>query len=93
MRPPSDTTAPAFDFFADFMGPRDPDEPQPSFSFNFGPRAPQRRLAETFELYPEIGTLLPAMGYGETQMRELQETLNATPADVIVAGTPANRCM
>jgi Glycosyl hydrolase 2 galactose-binding domain-like/Exo-beta-D-glucosaminidase Ig-fold domain/Glycosyl hydrolases family 2/NedA-like, galactose-binding domain len=48
-RPPADSTAPVFDFFADFMGPRDPDEPQPSFNFNFGPRAPQRRLAETFE--------------------------------------------
>ncbi|MCK4879395.1 MAG: discoidin domain-containing protein [Bacteroidales bacterium] len=48
-RPPADTTAPVFDFFADFMGPRDPNEPQPSFGFNFGPRAPQRRLRETFE--------------------------------------------
>ena len=48
-RPPADTTAPVFDYFADFMGPRDPNEPQPSFGFNFGPRAPQRRLAETFE--------------------------------------------
>lgn len=48
-RPREDTAAPAFDFFADFMGPRDPNEPQPSFSFNFGPRAPQRRLAEKFE--------------------------------------------
>ena len=48
-RPPADTAAPSFDYFADFMGPRDPNEPQPSFGFNYGPRAPQRRLAETFE--------------------------------------------
>lgn len=48
-RPPADTAAPVFDFFADFMGPRDPNEPQPSFAFNFGPQVPQRRLAETFE--------------------------------------------
>jgi hypothetical protein len=48
-RPPADTTAPVFDFYADFMGPRDPNEPQPSFGFNFGPRAPQRRIAQTFE--------------------------------------------
>ena len=48
-RPRRDTTAPAFDYMADFMGPRDPNEPQPSFGFNFGPRAPQRRIAETFE--------------------------------------------
>jgi hypothetical protein len=48
-RPAADTTTPVFDFFADFMGPRDPNEPQPSFAFNFGPRAPQRRLAERFE--------------------------------------------
>ncbi|MGW8316197.1 MAG: glycosyl hydrolase 2 galactose-binding domain-containing protein, partial [Bacteroidales bacterium] len=44
----SDTTRPRFDFFADFMGPRDPDEPSPSFSFSFGDRPPRRNLAETF---------------------------------------------
>ena len=48
-RPPADTTAPRFDFFADFMGPRDPNEPEPSFGFNFGPRAPQRNIRSTFE--------------------------------------------
>lgn len=47
-RPPADTAAPRFDFFADFMGPRDPNEPQPSFGFNFGPRIPSRNIRSTF---------------------------------------------
>ncbi len=45
-------------------------------------------IRDTYAKYPNASRILPAMGYGETQMRELQETLNATPADVIVAGTP-----
>ncbi len=54
-RPPADTTAPRFDFFADFMGPRDPNEPQPSFGFNFGPRAPRVSVASWDE---NTGSLL-----------------------------------
>jgi len=46
------------------------------------------RLKETFEAYPEIGTLLPAMGYGEEQMKDLGETIAATPADVVLVATP-----
>ena len=46
------------------------------------------RLAETFELYPEIGTLLPAMGYGDEQVADLQKTINAVECDVVVIGTP-----
>ena len=46
------------------------------------------RSSETFEQYPEIGPLLPAMGYGEEQMRDLEETINAVPCDVVVVGTP-----
>jgi predicted GTPase len=46
------------------------------------------RLKETFELYPEIGTLLPAMGYGEEQMKDLGETIARTPADVVLVATP-----
>ena len=46
------------------------------------------RLKETFEAYPEIGTLLPAMGYGEEQMRDLGETIARTPADVVLVATP-----
>jgi predicted GTPase len=46
------------------------------------------RLKETFEIYPEIGTLLPAMGYGEQQLRDLEATINATECDGVVIGTP-----
>jgi predicted GTPase len=46
------------------------------------------RLKETFEIYPGIGTLLPAMGYGEEQMKDLAETIARTPADVVLVATP-----
>jgi predicted GTPase len=46
------------------------------------------RLLQTFEKYPGIGTLLPAMGYGEEQMRDLEETIDRTPADVVLIATP-----
>ena len=46
------------------------------------------RIAETFEIYPDIGALLPAMGYGEDQVRDLETTINATDCDTIVIGTP-----
>jgi predicted GTPase len=46
------------------------------------------RLQETFEIYPGIGTLLPAMGYGEEQMKDLGETIARTPADVVLVATP-----
>lgn len=42
----------------------------------------------TFEKYRHIGTLLPAMGYGERQIRELEATINATPADLVLIATP-----
>lgn len=45
-------------------------------------------IAETFEKYPEIGILLPAMGYGAEQMKDLEETIAASGADGIVIGTP-----
>jgi predicted GTPase len=45
-------------------------------------------LAETFEKYPHIGALVPAMGYGDDMVADLEATVNATPADVVVAGTP-----
>jgi predicted GTPase len=45
-------------------------------------------IAETFEHYPEIGAVLPAMGYGDAQLAELEQTINATPCDVVVTGTP-----
>jgi predicted GTPase len=46
------------------------------------------KLAETFRIYPDIGVLLPAMGYGEEQLRDLETTINNTEADAVVIGTP-----
>lgn len=46
------------------------------------------RLSETFEIYPEIGTLLPAMGYGEVQLADMETTINRTECDAVVIGTP-----
>lgn len=45
-------------------------------------------IAETFRMYPNIGTLLPAMGYGDNQMRDLEQTINSCNADVVLIGTP-----
>ena len=45
-------------------------------------------LAETFKKYPEIGKLLPAMGYSDQQIKDLEDTINESDADVIVIGTP-----
>ncbi len=47
-----------------------------------------RSITATFEKYPEIGTLLPAMGYGEHQIKDLEETINNTECDLVVIGTP-----
>jgi len=46
------------------------------------------KITETFEHYPEIGTLLPAMGYGEQQMKDLETTINNTECDSVIIGTP-----
>ena len=45
-------------------------------------------IAETFVTYPGIGAVLPAMGYGDRQLHELEATLQAAECDVVVAGTP-----
>ncbi|MFZ5814952.1 MAG: cyclic 2,3-diphosphoglycerate synthase [Bacillota bacterium] len=45
-------------------------------------------IADTFRKYPEIGVLLPAMGYGEKQMRDLEATINACNCDLVVSATP-----
>jgi len=45
-------------------------------------------LIDTFEKYPEIGILLPAMGYGDQQMKDLEETIAATECDAVIIGTP-----
>jgi predicted GTPase len=48
----------------------------------------QGSLVDTYEAYPNAHRILPAMGYGEAQIRDLEATIRATPADVVVAGTP-----
>jgi predicted GTPase len=45
-------------------------------------------ITETFEKYPEIGTLLPAMGYGEEQVKDLEETIRRVPCDLVISATP-----
>jgi predicted GTPase len=45
-------------------------------------------ITETFNKYPKIGILLPAMGYGEKQMKDLETTINNTDCDSVVIGTP-----
>jgi predicted GTPase len=46
------------------------------------------RVAETFASYPAIGALLPAMGYGEEQTRDLEATIAQTPCDLVLVATP-----
>ena len=45
-------------------------------------------IAATYEKYPETGNILPAMGYGEAQMRDLEATIAAADVDMVVIGTP-----
>jgi predicted GTPase len=47
-----------------------------------------RSIAETFEQYPSVGQLLPAMGYGRKQMEDLRETIARSDADLVLIGTP-----
>ena len=46
------------------------------------------RLTQTFEQYPEIGKLLPAMGYGTEQIKDLEKTIKKTDCDSVIIGTP-----
>ncbi len=46
------------------------------------------KLAETFKIYPNIGTILPAMGYGDEQIKDLETTINSVDCDAVVIGTP-----
>ena len=46
------------------------------------------KLADTFKIYPNIGTLLPAMGYGDQQVKDLEATIDKTPCDAVVIATP-----
>jgi len=45
-------------------------------------------IKETFEKYTQIRNLLPAVGYGKEQIKELEKTINRTPADIVIIGTP-----
>ncbi len=45
-------------------------------------------IRETYAKYPNTGAVLPAMGYGKEQIRELEETINRADADLVIVGTP-----
>ncbi|MFH1686827.1 MAG: cyclic 2,3-diphosphoglycerate synthase [bacterium] len=47
-----------------------------------------KSIAATFEKYPDIGVLLPAMGYGDQQVKDLETTINRTECDSVVVATP-----
>ncbi|RME85660.1 MAG: GTPase [Caldilineae bacterium] len=47
-----------------------------------------RSIADTFARYPTTGPVLPAMGYGDEQLRDLEETIARTPCDMVLLGTP-----
>lgn len=47
-----------------------------------------KSIAATYEKYPNTGTLLPAMGYGDTQVKDLETTINHVPCDAVIIGTP-----
>ncbi|MEM2911005.1 MAG: cyclic 2,3-diphosphoglycerate synthase [Candidatus Bathyarchaeia archaeon] len=47
-------------------------------------------IKETYEKYPHLGAVLPAVGYDEKQIAELKETITRTPCDVVVIGTPVD---
>jgi predicted GTPase len=45
-------------------------------------------IKRTFEKYPHLTEVLPAMGYGRKQMSELEKTINSSDADLVLIGTP-----
>ena len=47
-----------------------------------------KSITDTYKKYPNIGTLLPAMGYGAAQLKDLETTINNTKCDAVVIGTP-----
>jgi predicted GTPase len=47
-----------------------------------------KSIAATFAKYPKTGPILPAMGYGDAQMRDLEATINAADVDLVIVGTP-----
>ena len=47
-----------------------------------------RSIKATYEKYPKTGPILPAMGYGEAQTRDLEETIRNADVDLVIIGTP-----
>lgn len=47
-----------------------------------------KSIKDTYDKYPGIGILLPAMGYGDKQMKDLEATINKIPCDAVIIGTP-----
>jgi predicted GTPase len=47
-------------------------------------------IRELYHAFPHLGPVLPAMGYGDEQVSELQQTIEAAGADVVVIGTPVD---
>jgi predicted GTPase len=45
-------------------------------------------IADTFDSYPDTGPLLPAMGYGDAQIRDLEATVNAVDCELVLIATP-----
>ena len=48
------------------------------------------KIRETFEKYPGIGALLPAVGYGDEQVRDLEATIRQVPCDLVIVATPVD---
>jgi len=48
------------------------------------------RIRDTFARYPGIGALLPAVGYGDAQVRDLEETIRRVPCDLVIVATPVD---
>ncbi|MGQ1908764.1 cyclic 2,3-diphosphoglycerate synthase [Marinifilum sp. RC60d5] len=46
------------------------------------------KLKETYQIYPNIGNILPAMGYSDEQLKDLETTINACDCDAVIIGTP-----
>jgi predicted GTPase len=47
-----------------------------------------KSIQATYQKYPDIGILLPAMGYGDKQMKDLETTINKTDCDLVIVATP-----
>jgi predicted GTPase len=48
------------------------------------------KIRKTYETYPEIGSVLPAVGYGEQQIKDLESTINNVPCDLVIIATPVD---